>query len=197
MSNPFFDEEEEDFAPRKSSRRKGRQEQPPPGPPPAPTGDLWSSYQVNPFWPFRVKVERLLLGWRLDAETIAAVLEEEESRVRDTISAIEASWTELGGGLSPEEKAKERGRMIAELQVIAQQLASLNESSPDYKHLQLKANLMGQIAKLKGLEIDKKEAALESDDKPETLEDAIAGLPAERLEALASRLDQPSTESSS
>lgn len=149
---------------------------------------LWSVYKIHPNLPFRTKVEKLLVGWGMEAPEIAAIIKEDDvDRVQRTITEVEQKWTDLGEGLTTEERKKARGKMIAELQELKQQVESLNETSPDYKHLQLKLNILERMARLQGIEIDKKELPKE-DEAVNPVDKAINGLSPERLKDLYERL---------
>jgi hypothetical protein len=158
-----------------------------PGPPE--TGNpLWDAYLINPNLPFRVKVEKLLLGWNLDAGAIAMLVGDEAERVQSVIDDLQDTWRRLGEGLNTEERKLARGKLIAELLELRSQVDSLNSISADYKHLQLKLTIMERIAKLQGIEVEKREVGDEGLTDP--LENAVENMEAGQLAELWKRLSQ-------
>lgn len=153
------------------------------------TDPLWLTYGINPALPFRTKVEKLMVGWEMDADAIAKILEEDDSeRTERTISEIREGWVRLGSSLTDEAREIERGRMISELNDLKRQAEVLNTQSPDYKHLQLQVSITERIAKLRGIEVDKKDTS-KDDEAADPVEHAINSLSPERLKDLMGRLN--------
>lgn len=188
-SQRYLDDDEDDID--ASQRPKMRTNLPE-----ADLGDpLWVTYGVNPNLPFRAKVEKLLIGWELDVDDIASALGESDvDRVAQVVADVKASWASLGSGLSTEQRVIERGRMLSELIDLKRQLEVLNATSPDYKHLQLQVTILERMAKLRGIDVDKKEA--EETAKEDPVEKAINSLSPEALKALHTRLSRPPGQSS-
>lgn len=151
---------------------------------------LWLVYSINPNLPFRHKVEKLLIGWNMTPVEIARVLKEEDvSRVEKLVEEIESYWSDLGAGLTDEARQKARGRMLAELQALKKQVEQLNEENADYKHLQLMMTILERMAKLRGIEIEKKETPPEEEENSDPAVDAINALSPDKLQDLYNRLN--------
>lgn len=191
-SQRFLDEDEDDddFSPQERGGKKQ-------APAFVSTDPLWLTYGINPALPFRTKVEKLMVGWEMDADAIAKILEEDDSeRTERTISEIREGWVRLGSSLTDDEREIERGRMISELNDLKRQAEMLNTQSPDYKHLQLQVSITERIAKLRGIEVDKKDTS-KDDEAADPVEHAINSLSPDRLKDLMGRLNekkQPTSE---
>lgn len=169
----FFDEDDPENKPKQ------------PGVPEDETNPLWSVYRIHPGLPYKIKVEQLVILWNLDAKDIAAVLGEDLTRVTDTIRALEEDWTQLGEGLNEEEKRLARGKLISELRKWKAQLEAMGDG--DAKVINMKLNISDRIAKLQGVESEKK-AAAQDDVKKDLIEEALEKLTPEARRNLMKQL---------
>jgi hypothetical protein len=174
-----FDDDEEDgsFATDVPGRRPGV---------PFDDGDpLWTIYSINPGLPFRVKVEKLMVMWDLGVEEIADALKESEDRVQTEYDRIQSEWMTLGETLSDDELQKARGKMIKELLQHKAELEGLGPTL-DQTIIKLKITLTEKIAKLRGLERERKAA---EDAEPDgSVASALSHLTPERSRELLERL---------
>jgi hypothetical protein len=155
---------------------------------PSDTGDpLWTIYAINPGLPFRVKVEKLMLMWELDAEEIAAVLKERVDLVQTEVSRIETEWMSIGEPLTDEELQRARGKMIKEL---LQHKAELEGMGPtqDSKIITMKISLSEKLAKLRGLDREKKQP--EEGATGDAVADLLSAMTPEKTRDLLARLDK-------
>jgi predicted DNA-binding protein YlxM (UPF0122 family) len=164
--------------------------------------ELYKSYGIRPTLPVRTKVEGLHLVYRLSVSQIAELLGISISVVRDEIEELREDWKRLGKPLSLDEREMERGRMIAGLDRLIQQIDDQIISSGDgSKLLTLKMNAMDRQAKLRGLEYDKRQQAVDEEESEANIfgavEEQIKSLPSERLEDMMARLEEDPTQSSS
>lgn len=146
---------------------------------------LYTLYGLHSTLPFRVKVRRLAMGWGMNAEEIAALLNatDELASIQKTFADCEAEWRELGENMTVEAQAMARGRMIAELMEIKRAAEEMAEASRDPKLLDLRMRLLERIAKLRGLESDRKQPAA-TPTEGLVIEDALNKLTPEKLAKL-------------
>lgn len=177
--NNFHDEEDDDFI-------GGLDPAPRPGVPSDEGDPLWSIYGVNPGLPFRVKVEQLIIMWDLGPEEIAAALNEDPDKVQAEVTKLNADFMALGDSLDPEQRRLARGKMIKELLKYKAELEQLGPTQ-DSKIINMKINIADKIAKLRGLESEKKEI---SDEPTSTnpIDEAMAKMTPEQRRALLTKL---------
>lgn len=177
----FLDEEDDDF-----DMSLDSYESPKPGVPRDEGDPLWTIYGVNPGLPFRVKVEQLIIMWDLGVEEIASALGEEIDRVQSEVTKLNADFMALGDSLDPEQRRLARGKMIKELLKYKAELEQLGPTQ-DSKIINMKINIADKIAKLRGLESEKKEIT----DEPSStnpIDEAMAKMTPEQRRSLLTKL---------
>lgn len=167
----------------------------------SPDDELYQTYGIRPNLPLRTKVESLHLIYRLDVNTIATLLRLSNGTVHDEIEALTDEWKRMGRPLTPDERELQRGRYIAELDRTIQQIDDSMVGGGDSKSLSLKMNALEKRAKLLGLELDKRDRAVDEEEAETTLleevDSIINKLRPEDLSAMMAVLDDQSSSSSS
>jgi len=154
-----------------------------------PADPLYAVYGIFPTMPVRVKVEKLLMGWSMDAEDIAALLDQDIYVITRLVNELETKWATLGEALSDQEQKIERGKYLSELQATLKDVNEAYNSTKDIKLLNTKINLMEKITKLKGIDTDKRpNQAVDDGSGKKTLEDKIKTLTPEQLKGLHEKL---------
>lgn len=116
--------------------------------------DLYDCYGIRSATPMRIKIETLLL-YRVDAESIAELLGLTLNDAEGKILEIEREWRELGQPLDDEDRELERGRLIAELRKLKNDVDQLIMTAPNKDNITMKAGLIDRIVKLRGLDSEK------------------------------------------
>lgn len=173
-----IDEDEESFF---GDQPEGRR----PGVPVDDGDPLWTIYAINPGLPTRVKIEKLMVMWELEASEIASILQMGESEVQVEVDKIERDWMSLGQDLTDDELQKARGKMIKELLQHKSELEGLGPTQ-DTKVITMKIKITEQIAKLRGLDRDRKPA--EEEDSANPVAAALAKMTPEQSRTLLDRL---------
>lgn len=155
--------------------------------PPEPDSPL-KPYGLNETVPFRKKVERLHVAHRLTTEEIAVILECTENDVDGIISVLHEEWSRLGTERTEEEKKRERGRAIADLEVMLSQLEEQYLKWPESQTLNMKLKVRDELSELMKLNAKEEIETSESLDLQSVLSEKIAGLSAAQLSSLRDRL---------
>lgn len=159
-----------------------------------PEDELFKCYGIRPNLPLRTKVEHLHLTYRLPVTQIADLLKISSNVVLDEIEELKEDWKRMGKPLTSDDREMERGRLIAGLDRLIQQIDDQIIASGDgSKVLSLKLNAMEKRAKLLGLEFDKRQQAVEDETAEasilETVEQRIEAMPSDMLEQMMARLE--------
>lgn len=177
-----------------------------------PEDELFKCYGIRPNLPLRTKVEHLHLTYRLPVHQIADLLKISSNVVMDEIEELKEDWKRMGKPLSSDDREMERGRLIAGLDRLIQQIDDQIIASGDgSKVLSLKLNAMEKRAKLLGLEFDKRQQVVDNEEAEagilETVQEKIDAMPSDMLEQMMAWLndevdqfssgDLPSSSSSS
>lgn len=162
---------------------------PKPGVPEDESNPLWSIYGIHPGLPFRIIVEKLILLWDLSVSEIISVTKEEASRVQHTVDDLNRGWVSLGEGLTEDEKVLARGKMIKELLGLKAELEKI-QNTQDSKVINMKINLAEKIAKLRGVETEKKPVVDETQDELDPIHSAIGKLNPEERRRLHDSLNK-------
>jgi hypothetical protein len=120
--------------------------------------ELFDGYGIKVTTPLRIKIETLLL-YRVDAESIAELLDLDVKVVEAKVFDIEAEWRQLGQPLEDDDRELERGRLIAELRKLKNDVDMLVMQQPTKDNIDLKAKLIDRIVKLRGLDTEKPASA--------------------------------------
>lgn len=175
----FDDEEDGGFLPEERGRR--------PGTPIDDADPLWTIYAINPGLPTRVKIEKLMVMWELDTPEIASVLSLDEEGVQSEVDRIKKDWSALGEELGDDELQMARGKMIKELLQHKSELEGLGPTQ-DQQIIKLKIMLTEKIAKLRGLERERKSS--EEQDTGDLIADGLAHMTPDSYRNLLARLDK-------
>lgn len=154
---------------------------------------VWRDYGIKPNLPLKVKVETLMVTWRVDAYEIARVLKLEQSTVEDIIQTLNAEWSAMGRVLSAEERDLGRGRMVAELNRMVADIdtASAGATSADKARLlNLRMSCLTQLTNLQGLTLARNETRADGADEADPIEKAINAMDRETQERLHARLSE-------
>lgn len=161
-----------------------------------PEDELYRCYGVRPNLPIRTKVEHLHLIYRLPVDQIATLIGVSAQLVIDEIEELKNDWREMGKPLSIDDRELERGRLIASLdrliQQIDDQLVTVGAAGESNRLLTLKLNALDRRSKLLGLEYDKNQTAAQESAEAsllETVEQKLDAIPAEQLEKMMAMLD--------
>jgi hypothetical protein len=151
---------------------------------------IWVDYGIKPNLPTRVKIEQLLIVYRLSPEDIADVLEMDLDDVEVHIKTLNSEWASLGRVMTPEERDVARGRMITELIRTKKDIeeAMTGATSADKARLlTLKMNVVNQLTNLQGLGLDKKDV-FRPEEEVDPVEAKVNELSEERQKELHERL---------
>lgn len=162
---------------------------PPPKECMSPDDILWAEFGVKPNWPVRTKIEHLTMFYRLRVSDMAKLLQFSEESVEEEVEALKDDW--IGMGKLPKGKERElhRGRVLAKLRRMEATLESALTSTPeDAKLLTLLLNIQDRVAKMLGLDTDKRDAATEEEAEGDSFSKAIEDLSLERQRELHARL---------
>lgn len=150
-----------------------------------PNGDpLWETYGIQPTLPGRVKVEQLMLCGVEDVEEIAELCDLELEEAAKYKTSIEGKWKNMATPLEGDAKAIQKGQLIAKFMAILTKLEGLDSAFPDYKHLQLKLAISEKIARLRGIDVDRKPVDVETPISNDPIKEAFSDLGADASESL-------------
>lgn len=151
---------------------------------------LWSTYGIMPSLPASVKIEKLLLYGVTDIIEIAELTEVDEDIAQETVRRINKKWADMALPLSSDDRLLAKGRLIAEFTELLSQMEQLNAAFPDYKHLQFILSLREKMARLRGIDVDKKPIEDMGAPKADHLQTALEGLSEEASRDLVSMLEE-------
>jgi len=158
-----------------------------------PEDELFKCYGLRPNLPVRTKVEHLHLIYRLPVDQIASLLGITRDLVVSEIEDLKNDWRQMGKPLTSDDRELERGRLIASLDRLIQQIDDqLVGPGDNNRILTLKLNALDRRAKLLGLEYDKSQVAAEETaeaDILETVGQKIDAMDPEKLEEMMRVLD--------
>jgi len=166
-----------------------------------PEDELYKVYGIIANLTFKTKVESLYLVYRLSTKDIANLLNATSLQIQDELDSLATEWKRLGRPLTQDERELQRGRYIAELDRMIQQIDdAIGTGQGDSRSMTLKMNAMEKKAKLMGLDLEKHEKVKDDDneeDIPETLEKLLGELPPSALEEMMAVLSDDQSTSSS
>lgn len=166
-----------------------------------PEDELYKVYGLRSNLPFKTKIESLYLVYRLSAKDIANLLNATSLQIQDELDNLEEEWKRMGRPLTQDERELQRGRYIAELDRMIQQIDdAISTGQGDSRSMTLKMNAMEKRAKLMGLDLEKHEKTKDTEDEEDlndTLEKMLEGLPSSALEEMMAVLSDGNHSSSS
>jgi hypothetical protein len=149
---------------------------------------LWTEYGVKPNLPRRVKVEQLLILWRLTVPEIANLLDVLQNDVKKDIETLESEWRRMGQPMTDEEREVAKGRAIGEMLRYKAQLQENTAGNPDGRLMALLLQVETTLMKLQG--IDEKKGAKDGEEFTNPVEAAIEGMTDEGRAKLLERMKQ-------
>jgi hypothetical protein len=156
---------------------------------------IWVDYGIKPNLPMKVKVEQLMMVYRLDVENIADVLSTDYDTVEGIIAGLKEEWKTLGRTMTPAEREVARGQMISELlrtkKEIEEAMAGAN-SADKARMLTLKINVINQLNQLQNLAPAKNDIAQQEEENIDPVQAAVDAMSPEKQEALFERLRRAS-----
>lgn len=154
-------------------------------PPPSDGQFLFDTYGIKVASPLSRKIEILVVCYRLETEAIARLLGIEEDEAKAEKQKLEKEWLRLGQPLSFDERAIARGQMVAELTILKRDIEDQMSADPDSKLLTLRMQILNQLAKLQGLDTDKKMTEPGDSDTPgNKITEALNSMGTEQIERL-------------
>jgi len=158
-----------------------------------PEDELFRCYGLRVNLPVRTKVEHLHLIYRLPVDQIASLLGISRDLVASEIEELKSDWRQMGKPLTMDDRELERGRLIASLDRLIQQIDDqLIGPGDNNRLLTLKLNALDRRVKLLGLEYDKSQTAQNENaevDLLDSVDQRINNLTEDRLEELMHALD--------
>lgn len=149
---------------------------------------LWTEYGIKPNLPRRVKVEQLMVLWRLTVPEIARLLDALQDDITEDIETLKAEWKRMGQPLDDEAREVAKGRAIGELLRYKAQLQESTSGNPDGRLMALLLQVEQQLIKLQGL--DEKKGFVEDDEISDPVDEALKGLTPEQRAALLDRMQK-------
>lgn len=152
---------------------------------------LWMDFQVKPNWPIRTKVEHLVMFYRLPARDIAPLLQMSEEMIEDEIKALQGDWISMGKIPKGKERDLHRGRVVSKLRRMETTIeAELTSTPGDTKLLTLLLTVQDRIAKIMGLETDKRDSVLGEEVEGDSFTRILQNMSPEKQQELHARLSR-------
>jgi hypothetical protein len=148
-------------------------------------------YGIEASMPLRLKVELLVLS-NLSSGAIAELLHRRAEDIALIVDEIEVGWGRSGKALTAEDRDRARGKALAELEMLRQNIDKQLARNPSERLMALKVQLLDRLIELQGLKLGKNEAGAE-EQNIDAFDKAVGLLSATQLSDLHSRLSNVSS----